>query len=166
MIIDNLKKERVLDESVKTEFPFTQLLSESDRKRFAGLDSTDKQKVAAAVAKVPTTDSKVIAKLWESALNEKEDNEPLWLKLAPKTYKDAYNNAPELIKEQVNAKSEYFTLNSQYQIDNFWETHSGIISKPSLSLNESLSAVTPEESEQKLDTFVSGIGEMMKKYNR
>ena len=164
-IIEALEKEKGLDESVKSKFPFTQLLSDDDRKRFAGLDATDKQKVAGEIEKVPTTDSKVIVKLWENALAKDQVNEPLWLRLAPKVYKDAFDKADNALKENVKARAEFYTLNTQYQIDNFWET-SGVITKPVLTLNESVVAKTPEESEQKLDSFVAGVGEYMKyRYN-
>jgi len=163
-IINTLEKEKSLDENVKSEYPFTQLLSEADRKRFAGLDATDKQKVANEIAKVPTTDSKVIVKLWENALSSNQVDEPLWLKLAPKTYRNAFDKASEIIKENLTARAEFYTLNTQYQIDNFWET-SGIITKPVLTLNESITAKTPEESEQKLDTYVASVAEQMKRFN-
>lgn len=166
-IIENLEKEKKVDETVKTQYPFTSLLSEADRKNFAALDETDKQKVAATIAKTPTTDSKVIVKLWESALQTNKVEEPLWLTLAPKVYRDAFDKAHDSIKENIKAKSEFYTLNTAYQIENFWET-SGILPKPSLILNESvLAAKTPEEKEQKLDSFVSSIGDYMKnRYNR
>lgn len=163
-IIKALEKEKSLDESIKTQYPFTQILSESDRKRFAGLDQSDKQKVANEIAKNPTSDSKVIVKLWENALQTDKMNEPLWLKLAPKPYKIAYEKASNTVKENLSARAEFYTLNTQYQIDNFWET-CGIITKPALTLNESIMAKTPEESEQKLDTYVASIGEQMKRFN-
>jgi hypothetical protein len=160
-IVEVLEKEKGLDETVRNQFPFTQLLSEDDRKKFSNLDATDKQKVANEIGKVPTTDSKVIVKLWENALAKNKVEEPLWLKLAPKAYKDAYNKAAKNLKENINARAEFYTLNTQYQIDNFWET-SGVITKPVLSLNEAVTAKTPEESEQKLDTFVASVGQYMK----
>lgn len=160
-IVEVLEKEKNVSEEIKSKYPFTQLLSEEDRKRFAGLDVTDKQKVTDELTKVPTTDPKVIVKLWESALAKNKVEEPLWLSLAPKAYRDAFEKAPEALKESVKARAEFYTLNNQYQIDNFWET-SGIIIKPVLTLNESITAKTPEESEQKLDTFVASIGEYMK----
>ena len=163
-IIQTLEKEKGLDENVKAEFPFTTLLSAGDRKRFTELDATDKQKVIKEIEKVPTTDSKVIVKLWESALETNKVEEPLWLKLAPPVYRTAYNKASETVRENVNARAEFYTLNTQYQIDNFWET-SGVITKPVLTLNEAVTAVTPEESEQKLDTFVASVGEAMKKWS-
>ena len=164
-IVEALEKEKSTNEEVKNQFPFTQLLSDEDRKRFGGLDTTDKQKVVSELTKVPTTDPKVIVKLWESALAKDKVEEPLWLTLAPKPYREAYNKLSNELKENVKARAEFYTLNTQYQVDNFWET-SGVISRPVLTLNESVTAVTPEESEQKLDTFVAGIGDYMKnRYN-
>ena len=163
-IIQNLEKEKKVDEQVRQEFPFTTLLSEDDRKKFAGLDATDKQKVAAEVSKVPTTDPKVITKLWESAVKTEKVSEPLWLQLAPKAYREAFDKAPKAVQEGITAKSDYFTLNTQYQIENFWE-QSDLIKRPNLTLNESLTAVTPEEKEQKYDTLVAGVAEAMKRYN-
>jgi hypothetical protein len=163
LIINGLEKEKTVDESVKSEFPFTQLLSSEDRSKFANLDASDKQKVATEISKVPTTDSKVIVKLWEYALATEKVDEPLWFKLAPKVYKEAYSKAPKNVQESLTAKSEYFTLNTQYQIDNFWET-SDIIPRPVYTLNESIAAVTGEESEQKYDSVVAGVAEGMKRY--
>jgi hypothetical protein len=162
-IMESLEKERGIDENIKSQYPFTQLLSADDRKRFANLDATDKQKVVNEVSKVPTTDAKVIIKLWENAVSNNKSDEPLWLKLAPKVYKDAYTKGSNALKERINAKSEYMQLNTQYQINNFWET-CGIITKPNIILNEAFIAKTSEETEQKLDTFVAGIGEMMNRY--
>lgn len=164
IIIQSLEKERSLDETVKAEYPFTQLLSESDRKRFAGLDATDKQKVAVEISKVPTTDSKVILKLWENALASNKIEEPLWLQLAPAAYKKAFENANAEVKDRIVARADFYSLNTPYQIENFWET-SGVIAKPVITLNESVTAVTSEESEQKLDSFVAEIGNQMKRYS-
>ncbi|HOP39395.1 MAG TPA: hypothetical protein PL154_04005, partial [Candidatus Woesebacteria bacterium] len=59
-IITNIEKEKKLVEDTRAQHPFISLLSESDRKEFAALSESDKNKVAAEVAKHPTTDSKVI----------------------------------------------------------------------------------------------------------
>jgi methyl-accepting chemotaxis protein len=161
-IVEALEKEKSVDEEVKSQYPFTNLLSDSDRKRFVNLDATDKQKVASEITKVPTTDSKVIVKLWENALAKNKVEEPLWLTLAPKSYKEAFNKASTQLKETISARAEFYTLNTQYQIDNFWET-SGVIVKPVFTLNESVVVPkTTEEDEQKSDTLVASVGEYMK----
>jgi hypothetical protein len=168
LIITNIEKEKKLVEDTKAIYPFIALLCEEDKKGFASLSESDKQKVAVEVAKHPTTDSKVIKGLWESALrNEKSAEEPLWLKLAPKIYREVYDKSPEIIKESIKARSEFYPLESQYQINNFWET-SKIAPKPALSLNEVFTATNKDskQEEVQLDSFVAGVGEMMKRYQK
>ncbi len=167
LIITNIEKEKKLVEDTKAVHPFITLLSEDDKKGFASLSDSDKQKVAAEVAKNPTTDSKVIKGLWESALRTEQVAEPLWLKVAPKQYREAFDKASEVVKESIRARSEFYPLETQYQINNFWET-SKIAQKPVLSLNEVFTATGKDEKagEVQLDSFVAEVGEMMKRYQR
>lgn len=165
-IITNIEKEKKLVEDTRAQHPFISLLSESDRKEFAALSESDKNKVAAEVAKHPTTDSKVIKGLWESALKPAVVGEPLWLKLAPKQYREAYDKAPEVVKESIKARSEFYALETQYQINNFWET-SKIAQKPVVSLNEIFTPTgAKDEKEPDIDPFIASVGEMMKRYSR
>ena len=106
----------------------------------------------------------MIIKLWENALASNKVEEPLWIQLAPAAYKKAFNSASKELKESIKARAEFYSLNTPYQIENFWET-SGLISRPVITLNESITATSPEESEQKLDSFVAEIGKQMKKYS-
>ncbi len=165
-IIDDIQKEKKLDENITKQYPFLTLLSEFERKHFRDLDTPKKEKVAKEIAKNPTTDSGVIMKLWESALANVSDSTPLWLKAAPSKYKSLYENGTEQQRAAINARAEFYELNTQYQINNFWET-SGLDNRPSMTLNEAfIAAKSPEESEKKLDSYVAEIGDAMKKYNR
>lgn len=163
-IIDNLEKEKKIDEEQIKKFPFTGILTEVERKEFGKLDSTEKEKVANEVSKNPTTDPGIIRKLMESAIAEKKDDTPLWLKAAPKKYKKLYENASEDEKIRQKARSEFYELETQYQVNNFWET-SGLNPKPQITLNEVVTAKTPDESNKKLDSFVASVGDAMKRYN-
>lgn len=165
VIINNIEKEKKLVEDTKLQHPFIALLGESDRKEFAALSESDKQKVATEVAKNPTTDSKVIKGLWENVLAGNKVEEPLWLKLAPKSYRELYDKSPEIVKESIKARSEFYPLETQYQINNFWET-SKIAPKPTSSINEVFTAKDPKQAEVKMDSYVAEIGEMMKRYQR
>lgn len=165
-IIDNLEKEKKLDEEQTKKFPFLNLLTEAERKDFRNLDKTQKEKVANELKKNPSTDIGIIRNLMESALKETtKDDTPLWLKAAPKKYKNLYESANDKQKGAINARAEFYDLDTQYKIDNFWET-SGFNATKSINLNEVVTAKTPEESNQKLDNFVAQIGEHMKKYNK
>jgi hypothetical protein len=164
LIITDLEKEKRLVEEAKIKYPFVALLGESDKKTFAELSESDKQKVSVEVAKHPTTDSKVIKGLWEVALTENKVEEPLWLKLAPKEYKNLYDKSPELLKEAIKARSEFYPLETQYQIINFWETSK--LAQRNPSLNEVFLAKEPKEGDKKLDSFVASVGEQMRRYQR
>jgi len=163
-IIELSEKEREINESLNTQYPFTVLLSESDRERFVKLSMTDKQKVANEVSKVPTTDSEIILKLWESALSNSKNDEPLWLKAAPKKYRELYFKGPDSLKESIQAKSEFFNLETQYQIDNFWEVHSGLAKRP-IILNENRIASETSSNPINVDPMVAAVGEAMLRYS-
>ena len=164
-IIEISEKQRAINEEVYNKYPFVKLLSESDKKRFVELSATDKQKVADRIAKTPTVESESILKLWENAVKENVPVEPRWLELAPKQYKDVYNSASEQIKESLAAKAEFFILENQYQINNFWET-SGLTYKPLSVINESKVIVNKTQKEEDvLDPMIANVAEAMKRYN-
>jgi hypothetical protein len=169
-LIAGIEEKKKVDETVKNDFPFTALLSESDRKEFAGLSLTDKKKVNEEIKQNPTTDAGIIKALWENVLAvsevEKSNEDPRWLKAAPKAYREIYDKSNDLVKEAVKARAEFYTLLTEYQIENFWQT-SGLNPKGErTSLNEVFTAKSPKESAEKLDSFVAGVGEQMKKYNQ
>ena len=164
-IIEISEKERGLNEEAVKNYPFVQLLSESDRKRFIGLSATDKQKVADRVKAVPTVEAESILKIWENALASKSaPAEPMWLELAPKNYREAYDNSSAQIKESLAAKSEFFTLETQYQINNFWE-HSGIMPKQTVTLNESVIVGSQNQTADDIDPIIANVAAAMGKYN-
>lgn len=167
-IINSIEKEKKVDESLRSDFPFLSLLGESDRKDFAALSLTDKKRVHEEVKKNPTTDAGVIKALWENAIAKRnaESNEPLWLKAAPKEYREIFDKSPVALKESVKARAEFYDLKTQYQINNFWQTSGLNPKKEGTTLNEVFTAKTPKEGDQKLDSFVSQVGEMMKKYQK
>lgn len=163
-IVKSLEKERAIDETTKSQFPFTTLLSESDRTRFAGLSHTDKQKVANKVSKVPTTESSTILTLWESAVSNEQSNEPRWLELAPKNLKKIYDNSSNDLKESINARSDYFNLDSQYQITDFWEKL-GLVEQAKVTLNENVIANNKVNKTSGIDPDMAALAAKMKTYN-
>jgi hypothetical protein len=162
-LISTLEKEKSIDEQLKQDYPFTSLLNENDRKRFSSLSEAEKTKVSSEVSKVPTVESEVILKLWENAVANVSNEQPLWLTAAPKMYKALYDKSSEVVKESLKAKSEFFNLSTQYQINNFWET-SGLVEKIT-PLNESVVAKPTSDVEtEELDEVVAQVGAQMKRY--
>jgi len=74
--------------------------------------------------------------------------------------------ADEKTKAAIEAKSEFFRLETPYQIEDFWQK-SGLNPKPLISLNEVFIASKKSEIDgtKKYDGYVAQVGEMMKKYN-
>ena len=164
-IITDLEKEKKLVEDTRAKFPFIALLAETDKKEFAALSDSDKTKVATEVAKNPTIDSNTIKGLWSAALVEAKVEEPLWLKLAPKAYKESYEKGTDLLKESIKARSEFYPLETQYQIINFWETSKLAPNKVS-KLNEVFAVPGVKSEDKELDSYVAAVGEQMKRYDR
>ena len=164
VIITNLEKEKKVVEDARAQYPFISLLSESDKKDFAALSDSDKKKVAAEVSKNPTVDSGTIKGLWSAALVENRVEEPLWLALAPKEYKELYNKAPQSLKESIQARSEFYPLETQYQIINFWETSK--IAPRSGNLNEIFTVPGVGADEPKMDPLVAQVAAEMRRYQR
>lgn len=169
-IMESVEKQKKSDETIKHDFPFTALLSESDRRAFADLSLTDKKKVQEEVKKNPTTDAGVIKALWENVLAteeaKKSSEEPLWLRAAPKEYREIYENASDVQKEAIKARSEFYDLKTKYQIENFWQTSGLNPKKEGTTLNEVFTAKNPEEGKTKMNSYVAQVAEQMKKYQR
>jgi hypothetical protein len=164
-IVKSLEKERTLDEEIKSQYPFTQLLSAKDRNKFGDLSESDKQKVSRRIMEVPTTESEIIKKLWENTLASDKQKEPLWLELAPVDFKKIYEKAPEQLKESIKARTEYYRLETKYQIDNFWQT-SGLKIVPTVTLNEDVVATkTNKDLNKTVDPLVEAVINKMETYN-
>jgi len=163
-IVKSLEKERELDETTKSQYPFTRLLGESDRKRFAELSESDKTKVRNRVAKVPTTESGVILQLWENAIASGQEVEPMWLELAPKEYKEIYKSSSEDVKRTIQARAEYIDFKNAYVVENFWQL-SGLKAIKATPLNESVIAPKKGGKETEIDPMVAAVKNKMMTYN-
>ena len=173
-IINIVEKEKKIDESIKHDYPFTSLLNESDRQNFAKLSVNEKKAISEAVNANPTTDPDIIKALWENTLATKKQKEnaklPLWLSAAPTEYKEAFEKAPEAIKESIKARSEFYTLETKYQIENFWQTSGLNPSHKNEKLNEVFTPNSKTNTEKKsvntpYDSVISYVEQQMQRYN-
>ncbi len=165
-IIESIEKEKADLNETKVAFPFIQLLSLNEQKVFTGLAQSEKEKIGLEIAKHPTNEPKSIKRHWENALTENINEEPLWLKLAPKKYKDLYEKAAPITKEAIEAKSNFFRLDTAYQIEDFWQK-SGLNPKPLSAVNEAMVPGTKTNKTAKTtDSYIDQVGEYMKKFNK
>jgi hypothetical protein len=88
--------------------------------------------------------------IWESVMNPVSDRSPNVIADMPTEYKEAWDNLSEARQSNILAESKYYSLNTQYKIDNFWQTRDMRQSPaPTTTLNES-STASPKTPESKL----------------
>lgn len=132
LMIDRIKKEKAVNETIKEEYPISALLTESNFKLFAELDTDQKENVSKYLANNVSGPDQINESYTEYM--KSKNAVPLWLEKAPVSYKKMYESADQSVKNSINFSADYFDLSSPEKINNFWENVSGL--KNSL-LNES-----------------------------
>ena len=56
------------------------------------------------------------------AVVEAKNSEPFFMTSAPAEYKEKFQSLTEAKQTQIKAQAKYHTLNTEYQVRNFWET--------------------------------------------
>ena len=114
---------KTANEKGKKDPHFFKLVSEATRNSFNELSSDEQSKVLSVVeGKGFLTESQIVS-LWNSKLiTDAESNEPNVTKLMPIEYKEAWNSLSESKKNQILAQSKYHKLETEYQVNNFWQT--------------------------------------------
>jgi methyl-accepting chemotaxis protein len=111
-------------EEKKTKDPhFFRFVSESSRSEFNELVTEDKSKVLSAIEGRGFLTEGQILGLWKnSLLVSTAQDEPKVTALMPSEYKETYSKLSEAKKNQILAQSRYHTLETSYQVANFWQT--------------------------------------------
>jgi len=125
-VLEQIKKEKVDSISENTRYPFLTLINESNRAKFAELDETQKEKVKTTLLETKSFDKAVLDKAFESALVEKDDTPatPKWLANAPENFKAIYESLNDDAKNKLHVQATWYSgkLETDYQIQNFWQT--------------------------------------------
>ena len=94
---------------------------------------------------------------------EARNSEPFFISAMPAEYKEKFEALTEAKQNQIKAQAKYHTLNTEYQVRNFWETRDLREVKVDLeklaAVNES--AVAEKKNEPLYD--VSNYAESLKK---
>jgi hypothetical protein len=120
-VLESIKKQKVDEKANDARYPFVNFLGENKRNEFLTLNETEKQRVANALNTKPSFNEEQIVKVWESALAEVEVNEK-WLTDMPVEYLPVWESASAEVKDRVTRQARLYNLETQYQINNFWQT--------------------------------------------
>ena len=103
---------------------FFRVVSTSTVEKYNALTEDAKTEVRTKVAKRGfMTESEIVSLIESSQLIvENRNAEPFFLAAMPAEYRGAWENLSESKKNQITAQSKYHTLNTEYQVRNFWQT--------------------------------------------
>lgn len=103
---------------------FFRVVSTSTVEKYNALTEDAKTEVRSKVAKRGfMTESEIVSLIESSQLIvENRNAEPFFLAAMPAEYRGTWENLSESKKNQIEAQSKYHTLNTEYQVRNFWQT--------------------------------------------
>lgn len=129
---------------------FLRFVDKSKRDSFKTMKDEVKDSLTEAFKSSKYFNTAQVEAIWESVINPVVDRSPNVIADMPAEYKEAWDNLSEARQSQIIAESKFYSLNTQYKIDNFWQTRDMRQSPaPTTTLNES-STAAPKTPESKL----------------
>lgn len=103
---------------------FFKVVSSTTREKYNSLTESAKTEVRATVAKRGFMTESEIVSLMNNAelILENAGAQPFFIEAMPTEYATAWNNLSEAKQTQIAAQAKYHTLNTEYQVANFWQT--------------------------------------------
>lgn len=145
-LLESAKNKVEMDEN--KDLHFMRFLNESKRNEFSDL-SAEKQEAIVESFKMNKYFSTADAeRIWES--NFKAKSQTLnFIESMPEKYQKQWENLSEARQNQIKAQSKLYPLNTQYQIDNFWQTRDlrpSQVALETINENATLAAETKNDS--------------------
>ena len=129
------------------ETKFFALLGESKKAEFSSLNESKQEEILNKFNSTRCLSTVEAQGIWESCFIE-EKKALNFMDNMPSKYNEKWNNLSKIRQDQIIAESNYFPLNTEYQINNFWATRDLRSSKVSMEqLNENKTAA--EQSVEK-----------------
>jgi hypothetical protein len=161
--LDTLVEKALIKENENPSF--FRIVSGSTQSKYNELNEDAKKEVRQAVAKRGFMTEAQIVSLIESSqlIVENRNAEPFVLSAMPSEYKEQWESLSESKQAQVLAQSKYFTLNTEYQVANFWQTRDLRESKPNMERLEMVNEKKSVQEETKPMYDVSNYADQLKK---
>jgi len=142
---------------------FFKVVSSATRNKYNELSESAKTDVRGIVSKRGfMTESEIMSVMNEAQLIvESAGTQPTFIALMPSEYSEAWANLSEAKQNNIIAQSKYHTLNTEYQVANFWQTRDLRDTRVEL---EKVAMVTEAKKEAKptLGYDVSGMADAFK----
>jgi hypothetical protein len=151
-ILESAKTEKVNE--TKSEYHFLTFLDSSKRNEFESLNEETQSKVVYAFNNNKFFGANDALRIWDSCFESapvKKD----WLNNMPEKYKGAWTSLNESQKNAIKAQASTRVLNTQYQIDNFWDTRD--LREVPITVNESTSTINESSTYQTPDAYMDAV---------
>jgi hypothetical protein len=136
-ILHSIKTEKV-DEN-NTNYSFLNTLQDEQTKKFINFTEIQKEQIAKSLN--PTMKQEEIKQLFESVENPNIPQNENWLIFMPDAVKPLWEKADAGIKEKITRNAKLYTLNSEYQVRNFWTAKVNLLTgQIEPKLNEAIKA--------------------------
>lgn len=143
---------------------FFRVVSSATREKYNALNEAAKTEVRNTVSKRGFMTESEIVSLMDSAqlIVESAGEQPFFISAMPAEYTEAWANLSEAKQTQIIAQSKYHTLNTEYQVANFWQTRD---LRDTSVVMEKVAMVTEskEEAKSTLGYDVSDMADAFKK---
>lgn len=127
-ILENVKISRAAKLVESSKYPFINNFNSEQMRSFASLNEAQKELVSKRIA---GNDIDVVLNEAANMANDKK-----WVTRMPQEYVATWNSLNESEKAAIEAQAQLYTLETDYQIANFWQTR-GLEKRPTEKLNES-----------------------------
>jgi len=143
---------------------FFRVVSSTTREKYNALTESAKSEVRSTVSKRGFMTESEIVSLMNNAqlIVESAGVQPTFIALMPTEYTEAWTNLSEAKQNQIIAQAKYHTLNTEYQVANFWQTRDLRDTKVEM---EKVAMVTESKTEEPKSTLgydMTGMAEAFK----
>lgn len=117
LVLEKIKTQKITKDDITSRYPFLKNLNETQQETFKSLNEAQKSKAAELILNEKET-------LNETAFNQviekATDKNNRWLTEMPENIKPIWDKLDEERKNAIVRKSQWYNLESDYQIRNFW----------------------------------------------
>jgi hypothetical protein len=144
---------------------FFRVVSSATREKYNTLSESAKSEVRSTVSKRGfMTESEIVSLMNNAQLVvESAGAQPTFIALMPSEYTEAWANLSEAKQNQIIAQSKYHTLNTEYQVANFWQTRDLRDTRVEMEKVAMVNEAKAEAVKPTLGYDVSGMAEEFKK---
>jgi hypothetical protein len=144
---------------------FFRVVSSATREKYNTLTESAKTEVRNTVSKRGFMTESEIVSLMNNAqlIVESAGLQPTFIALMPAEYTEAWTNLSEAKQNQIIAQARYHTLNTEYQVANFWQTRDLRDTRVEMEKVAMVSESKTEEPKSTLGYDMTGMADAFKK---